>query len=128
MNILVASSSAPDRTDEDFSWAVDGELVWFGYPCSTPGCGCTSSVAGLASARATSMFRVLDDPRMTKEEYLLAFKDGLVRQGWLQPGDEAAAREIDDWAEEHLEIAAAFPAGTALRIDDGRVSPRAVSP
>jgi len=51
---------------------------------------------------------------MTKEEYLMAFKDGLVRQGWIQPGDEAAAREIDDWAEEHLEIAAAFPAGTAL--------------
>jgi len=52
----------------------------------------------------------------------------LVRQGWLQPGDEAAAREIDDWAEEHLEIAAAFHPGTALRIDDGRISPRAASP
>ena len=74
------------------------------------------------------MFRVLDDTCMTKKEYLMAFKDGLVRQGWLQPGDGAAAREIEDWAEEHLEIAAAFPAGTALRIDDGRISPRAVSP
>ncbi len=128
MKVLVASSSAPGRTDDDVSWTVDGELVCIGLPCCTcPGCGCTWSVAGLASSKATSMFKVFNHPTMTKEEYLVAFQDGLTRQGWLESGDSAAAKDMEVWAEEHLAVAASYPDGTDLQIVDGRVAARAGS-
>lgn len=106
----------------DFHHALDGELVTPALlPCDCPDCGCRRSMAGIASARATSMFTVAELP-MTFTEYVGALRDGLQRQGWWRADSD------DGWllplAAGLSRAAALLPEGAPLQLRDTVVSVR----
>lgn len=126
MRIFVATRETQGMREDDFSWTVDGELVRFpGLTCDDPGCGCERSMAGLASSRATTTFKVDVRSGLDRAGYRAAIRDALSREGWIEPGTaDDDARWVDDWADEHLAAAALFPVGTVLELCDGRLVPR----
>jgi hypothetical protein len=125
VNVFVATRETQGMREDDFSWTVEGELVRFpGLTCDDSGCGCERSMAGLASSRATTTFRVDVRPGLNRSGYRAALHDALRREGWIEPGTADDAQWVDDWADEHLAAAALFPAGTVLELRDGRLVPR----
>lgn len=116
MNVFVASTPGGTRRDDDFSYTVAGELVWGGFAvCDCPDCGCERSMAGMASSKATTTFRVRFDPNMTRDLYRQAFRDNAIREGWIEPTSREDLAEIDAIADEHRDLAAQFEPGTELR-------------
>src|SRR6185436_8690398 len=83
----------------DFSYAVDGELVYVGIVCQRDrrnadgGCGCGRAFSGLASARATTTAEVREMD-CSRSELIQAFGDGLDRQGWGAENGEAALNDV----------------------------------
>ena len=122
MKVFVATVVGPDSDDDDFSYTVEGELVTVAVaPCDDHLCGCRWSMAGVGSARATSVFAVADLP-ITRSDYVAAVRDGLIRQGWL------ATDHICDWfpdfVQMHIEEADTLPVGVPLRVLDEEFSVR----
>ncbi len=121
MNILVAGKASDQLTDRDFVWTVEGELVMMPPDiCDCPDCGCERAVVGLASSGASTMFQVIDHPTMTRHDYRQAFADGLVRQGYVDLDTGAVA-------DYHLLLAAGFPPGELLEINEGYIRRRSMS-
>ena len=107
---------------EDFHFALDGELVTPPMSiCTNRDCGCERSVAGLASARATTGF-VVTELEMSFTEYVGALRDGLTRQGWwnIQADDEW----LLEMAAELAWAADALPVDVSLSIRGRLVSVR----
>lgn len=125
MKVLVAAAAREGHRASDFTWTVEGELVRLpGAVCDCPDCGCDRSMAGLASSKATTVFRVLDHPTMTSEHYRQAFCDALIREGWIREGDDVAAAEVREWADQHLTEAARWPDGTLLELTSAGIRQR----
>jgi hypothetical protein len=116
----VFTARAPELPQpDDFSFTLDGELVTMPIAlCDCPECGCQRSMAGLATARATTTFTVSDLP-MDFTEYVGALRDGLTRQGYWRSADD------DRWllplARDHACGAQAFDVGALLCIDRERI-------
>jgi hypothetical protein len=66
MKILTATAAGQGMRTNDFTWTVEGEMVWVGLVCRTDqedpdgGCGCGRSFEGLSSHRATTTAMVRD--------------------------------------------------------------------
>jgi hypothetical protein len=73
MKILTATATGQGIRDDDFDWAVEGELVWLGLLCDDDemypdsGCGCSRAFSGLSSMKATTTALVRDLP-MSRED------------------------------------------------------------
>jgi hypothetical protein len=116
MNVLVASTIDEGRREDDFSYTVPGELVWEGFVvCDCPDCGCERAMAGMASSRGTTTFRVTADEAMTPDRYRQAFRDTVIREGWIEPGDQSTLADVDAIADYHRWLASQFAPGTELR-------------
>ncbi len=117
MNVFVAAPLGQEADNDDFSWTVAGELVTLAVrPCSDVECGCQRSMAGISSARATSVFVVADLP-ITRADYEVALRDGLTRQGWIEP--DSNPPWFREFVAFHVEDAAMLPVGAPLRLEDG---------
>lgn len=97
MKVLVATNETQGLFEGDYSWTVDGELVYIqSVSCSSPTCGCTRGFAGMSSSRATTTAMVVDRPEIGIAELTGALTDSLERDGWLthispHEGDEMIA-------------------------------------
>jgi len=73
MNILMATTKGQGTRETDYTFAVEGELVWVGSVCATDqrdpdgGCGCGRGFMGLSSHRATTSAEVRDLP-LTRDD------------------------------------------------------------
>ncbi|MGC7094854.1 DUF7715 family protein [Amycolatopsis lurida] len=127
MKLLVATSVTQGSRGNDFSYCVDGELVWVGLVCSEDqadpdgGCGCGRAFSGMNSHRAGTTAMVVERPGFTEADYTEAIRSSLDQQGF--PADIAG-----ELAASLLRLAAHYPAGTVVerRLDD--IFPRAVVP
>lgn len=89
--VLVASSEGQGDVEGDYSWRVDGELVYVqGLACSNPACGCDRGFAGMSSSRATTTAQVVDRPDLSDDEVRQALADSLDRGGWIDQNDGSA--------------------------------------
>ncbi len=123
MKVFVAAGPGAKQRADDFNWTVDGELVRLPFDrCDCPDCGCERAMAGLASSKATSTFAVIDNPALDTDTYVRAFTDAVVRQGFLDEGDDDFW--VADLAGEHLRLAAQFSPGQVLQIKAGKVCAR----
>ena len=98
---------------------VEGELVRFpGMTCDCPDCGCDRAMAGMASSRATTTFKVVDRTDLDAASFRQLLHDALERDGWfdLDCGDDESW--VTDFADHHLESALAFEAGSVLELRD----------
>ena len=131
MNVLTATKKTQGRRDNDFCWAVEGELVTFPViecDCGTTddACGCHRAMAGLASSRGTTTIQVIDRPELDAEVYYRLIAEGLRRQGYIRKGPmDAEVREwLRDVVGELVVTASIFEPGTVLDRRDGMLSVR----
>ncbi|MCD2195008.1 hypothetical protein LQ327_16705 [Actinomycetospora endophytica] len=114
MKVLVATGQTQGTRENDYHWAIEGELVRIGEVCATDrrdpdgGCGCGRGFAGLSSHRATTTTRVAE-LAMDRSEFGEAVRSGLVAQGW-----ELSSRECAEVADELADLAAQWPVGAVL--------------
>jgi hypothetical protein len=113
MKILVATPLGQGVRANDYTFCVEGELVWIGFACARDrrdpdgGCGCGRGFSGLNSHRATTTARVAE-VSMTEAEYAEALRSSLEQQGY---GPDAPTVEE---AQQLAELAAEYPVGTVL--------------
>ena len=78
MKILTATATSQGLRQNDFDYAIEGELVGIGLICATDerdpdgGCGCGRAFFGLSSHRATTTAEIRDLP-MTRDDVIKAF-------------------------------------------------------
>lgn len=122
MKVLSATSETQGWRDNDFCWAVEGELVVFPpieCDCGTidDECGCHRAMAGLASHRATTTIQVSDRVELDRETYFKLVADGLEQQGYL-PCELRGDLEVEEWlrdlVQDLVRSAACFKTGTVL--------------
>lgn len=122
MKVFVATEAPKGK--REYSHTAPGELVHFPpLMCDCPDCGCRWGMCGFASHRATSAFVVRDiDLDLTTYTRLLweTLRDG----GWVTDGNAGDRRWVEEWAVDHVEAAAAFPAEAPLRVREGEVTLR----
>jgi hypothetical protein len=125
MRVLVATNEAQDRTLGDYCFTVEGELVTpIAAECDDGDeCGCSRGFPGLASDRATTTAKVVDNPTLTHAELTAAVRDALDRGGWLR---YVSRREGDRLVRAHVgaicDVGRAFPEGAVVRRRGDRVS------
>jgi hypothetical protein len=78
-------------------------------------------MAGMASSKGTTVFRVEDRADMTIEEYRTAFIGALAREGWLKTFTPKEKRDLIVWIDEHLAEANRFQVGDELALVNGAV-------
>lgn len=118
MRMLVATVLTQGARGGDYHWCVEGEPVWVQEPCAADRrdpdgpCGCGRGFAGLHSHRGTTTARVIENAGFTRDDLVLALEASLGDGGW--PVEWAA-----DVADEMLELASLWPAGTVIerRVD-----------
>jgi len=78
MKILTATATSQGLRQNDFDYAIEGELVGIGLICATDerdpdgDCGCGRGFFGLSSHRATTTAQIRDLP-MTRDDVIKAF-------------------------------------------------------
>jgi hypothetical protein len=118
MKLLVATSRTQGDRENDFSYCVEGELVYLGFVCAIDqddpdgGCGCGRAFSGLNSHRPTTTAEIRDVD-LTVDDATEAVTSSLEQGGWdpsLAAGFVAELRDIADH----------FRVGTVLgrRIDE----------
>ena len=132
MKVLTATNHTQGQRDNDFCWALEGELVLFppidcGRGSIDDRCGCRRSMAGLASHRATTTIQVEDRPELDPDTYFMLISDSLRDQGYVTE-ELMEDPEVDEWlrdiTDELMHIADAFPAATVLERRGDLVSVR----
>ncbi|WP_344678858.1 DUF7715 family protein [Saccharopolyspora taberi] len=113
----MATHRTQGQRSTDFAFARDGELVTLASVCDRDrgnpdgGCGCGRAFAGLRSHKATTTAIVVEMV-MTRDDYLHRMRASARDAGFLQDGEDPT--DIDDQADELLDIAAGWPIGTVV--------------
>lgn len=132
MKVLTATRRTQGWRDNDFSWTVDGELVFFTpIECDRGSvdddCGCRRSMAGLVSHRATTTMKVVDRD-LDPETYFALIADGLESQGYVT-NELMANPNVNQWVhdltDELIYLAAVCPVGTVVERRGDILAPRA---
>jgi hypothetical protein len=121
MRVLVATTTTQGDREDDYTWAIPGELVMFGVICADDlrgigrGCGCGRAFAGLHSERATTTAEVVESP-MRLGDIVMAFRDSLTKSGWIDDatGPEDAAELVHSAVMEMLTVADRYEPGTVI--------------
>lgn len=108
--LTAATGDGPD----DFSFTVDGELLYLGPICDRDraggnGCGCARAFVGVASGYATTR-AVVREIGIDRAQLRAVLVDKFTAAGWSDPNGLAA--EI---AVEMVEMGREHPVGTELR-------------
>ncbi len=128
MKVLIATTLTQGDHPDDYTWALDGELVYLPEAdCSDRACGCDRGFAGMASARATSTAMVVERSDLSLDDLSLALIDSLSRQGWISDGWSSANDEVVDvlWSR-LVQTLEHFPAGSIVEREGDMVRARAV--
>ena len=110
MKVLTATSTGQGRRPNDFSFTIEGELVWLGLVCASDrrdpdgGCGCGRAFSGLNSHRATTTARVRD-LRMTRNDLIDALGSYYESAGY----GVVPRRELKAEVAGMLELVSGFP-------------------
>lgn len=115
MKVLVATRRTQGRTEGDFSWTVEGELVrWPLMECASgAACGCERSFDGLASHRGTTTVRVADLETLDLPALIRALADDLVASG-VPILDQETQEYVEQEAADLARVASWFSVGTVL--------------
>ena len=130
MKVFAATAEGQGERSSDFCRTIEGELVMVPFECDADqfvaadeGCGCRRAMAGIASARSTTTFRVID-LEVTMQEFheLVA---AALEETWDGRLDHFDAVVL---AEEVAEKAAAFDIGAVLERRGDDIQPRPRDP
>lgn len=122
MKVLTATRHTQGWRDNDYCWAIEGELVLFAPIECTRGsvddeCGCRRGMAGMTSRRATSTMKVVERTDLDPDAYATLVVENLKAQGYLTDA-LLESREVREWVEhlanELIHLAASAPVGAVL--------------
>lgn len=95
--VLEATRANQGSRDDDYTWTVDGELVFVPFiDCCDERCGCTRGFAGMTSHRATTTAQVVDRSDLDPEDYHDLLIDGMESQGYVIRGDDLLEDAVDE--------------------------------
>jgi hypothetical protein len=115
MKVLTATAAGQGERDNDFHWAVEGELVWIGDVCATDrrdpdgGCGCGRAFSGLSSHRATTTAQVRDLP-LSREDLITALVGYFESAGY----GVVPRHELEPDLDQLLQYVATLAVGTTI--------------
>ena len=122
MKVLTATCETQGWRDNDYCWAVEGELVYF-VPIECDGesidgrCGCRRGMAGVVSCRATTTIKVIERQDLDADTYSELIADAYQKQGYVTE-ELMATQEVREWlrtmADELAELARPWSVGTVL--------------
>lgn len=107
MKVLVATGETQGRRDNDYCFAVEGELVCFpAIECSCEEvdgpCGCRRGMVGIASHRATTTVKVVDRDDLDPNTYADLIVDAYKIQGYVT--DELQEDpEVREWLQQQVD-------------------------
>ncbi len=119
---LISTKDSQGVRRSDFSWADEGEVVYFSWVCDRDannpnpdgGCGCGRSMVGALTGKATTTFKVAEWTG-TVDQYVHHILGAMQDSGWIRSDtDKEAIAEWTENAKEVLRIAGLFPIGTVL--------------
>ena len=127
MKVLTATRETQGWRDNDYCWAIEGELVLF-VPIECGGgtvdddCGCRRGMAGMTSHRATSTMKVVERNDLDRDIYFELVTENLKSQGYLTDA-LMESPEVNEWVhhltDELIYLAAMAPVEAVLeRRDD----------
>lgn len=121
MRVFVATCAGSEP--DDYSQTVEGELVRLPITCDDPGCGCTKAMTGMGSGLSTTTFTVreFDLDRRLYHELLWGT---LLRDAWVEEGNEEDVDWVRRLVDLHLDLAARFTPGVPLRLAGDRLYER----
>jgi hypothetical protein len=137
VKVLVATKERQGERHDDYSWAVEGELVYVpidscesavceSSACDSPECGCSLGFAGMGSGQATTTALVVERLDLGLSDLSTALSDSLERQGLLSgrwtDEDEDVFRRL---FQRLLVSASHFPVGSILERDGHMLHRRA---
>jgi hypothetical protein len=116
VKVLVATKEQQGERHDDYSLAVEGELVYVPIDAGDcVDCGCSLGFAGMASGQATTTALVVERLDLALNDLSTALSDSLERQGLLSGGwtndDEETFRHL---FQRLLVSASHFPVGSIL--------------
>jgi hypothetical protein len=122
VNVLTATSQTQGWRDNDFSWTVEGELVFMppiecGRGSVDDDCGCRRAMAGTMSHRATTTIKVTHRKDLDPDTYFTLIRDALMDQGYVTKGllaDPGVNEWLRDITLELTCMARSFEVGTIL--------------
>lgn len=112
MKVLVATKETQGQRNNDFCFADENEVVYFGFVCDKDKddpdgeCGCSRSLFGHRSRKATTTFKVVETS-MTQSDLVDVLTRSLERAGYTDEGVREMATALVECANEH-------PEGTVL--------------
>lgn len=100
MYVLEATGDTQGEREDDYTWTIDGELVFIPPPvaCRNPECGCDRGFAGMTSHRATTTARIAERGDMDEDEYRDVVFAAMRDQGY----DLIGLENLGDAVYEHL--------------------------
>lgn len=124
VKVLVATKERQGERHDDYSWAVEGELVYVPTDScdsaarDSPECGCSLGFAGMGSGQATTTALVVERLDLGLPDLSTALSDSLERQGllsgrWTDEDEEVFRRLF----QRLLVSASHFPVGSILERD-----------
>ncbi|MEY8042612.1 hypothetical protein AB8O55_24670 [Saccharopolyspora cebuensis] len=125
--VLVATHQTQGQRPTDCITVAEGELVTLASVCDRDrgnpdgGCGCARAFVGIRERTAVTT-AVIAERTMTRDDYLREMRDSAINAGFLHPGEDAS--DIDDEADELLDIAAGWPVGTVVERRDADLQVR----
>ncbi|MCI2421131.1 hypothetical protein MOQ72_27175 [Saccharopolyspora sp. K220] len=117
LRVLIATYRTQGQRSTDFAFVPEGELVTLAYVCDRDrgnpdgGCGCTRGFADVSSHKVTTTAVVVEQV-MTRDDYLRRLRASALDTGLLKPGEDHT--DVDDQADELLDLAAGLPIGTVV--------------
>jgi hypothetical protein len=122
MKVLVATSQTQGMRRNDYCWAEEDELVYFGSECDREPvdgpCGCRRAMAGAKSKRATTTVKVVDLP-IDEAEFAKLIRTALSRAGWIAPPTGEVSRTfnaalVEAMTRDLIDVAKRFPVGAIV--------------
>ena len=115
MFVLEATQETQGRCDDDYAWAVDGELVFVPLlDCRDEACGCARGFAGMTSRRATTTARIVDRVDLDEEVYRDLLIEGMTSQGYDLCGQEHLEDAVDEMISATQMLGRSMGPGTVL--------------
>jgi hypothetical protein len=124
---FAATAEGQGARCSDFCRAAEGELVIIPFECAADrfvgidrGCGCRRAMAGIASTKGTTTFRVIE-LEVTMEKFREMVVAAVLSDAW---GGRLDRYDASVLAEEVIERAAAFDLGPVLERRGDHIQPR----
>ena len=119
MKLLVSTTETQGNRKNDFCFVPNGELLTYSViECAgekpDDECGCRRSMNGLDSGKATTTFRVIEQP-ITQEQFTKKVYQRMEKANWVLKMGEGNARDFAEVSTDELVRAIKkFPVGSIL--------------